>query len=259
MKPRHADLFASDLDSDTLIRTIDRVLMFYIRTADRLQRTSTWLDNMEGGLAYLKQVVLEDSLDIAAELEREMQQVVDSYQCEWKTTLDNPQNRLLFRGFLNSDRPDEAVVMVPERGQIRPATPQEKPHPRQAHIADGEWVHIAALADIPANAGMAARLGNQQIALFHLPGNEPQVFALDNQEPGSQANVLARGLVGDANGEAMVVSPMYKKRFRLRDGQSLEDAALRVRVWPVKIQHGQIWVQRVAADQSAFTAIAEAS
>ncbi|WBU50291.1 nitrite reductase large subunit NirB [Kosakonia pseudosacchari] len=260
MKPRHADLFASDLDSETLIRTIDRVLMFYIRTADRLQRTSTWLDNMEGGLAYLKQVVLEDSLDIGAELERDMQQVVDSYQCEWKTTLDNPQNRLLFRGFLNSDQPDEAVVMVPERGQIRPATAQEKPPVQNhSHSGDGEWQQIAALADIPVNAGMAARLGQQQIALFHLAGSEPQVFALENHEPGSQANVLARGLVGDAGGEPMVISPLYKKRFRLRDGQSLDDAGLRLRVWPVKILHGQIWVQHAPAAQNTFPAIAEAS
>ncbi|WP_086873655.1 nitrite reductase large subunit NirB [Kosakonia pseudosacchari] len=260
MKPRHADLFASDLDSETLIRTIDRVLMFYIRTADRLQRTSTWLDNMEGGLDYLKQVVLEDSLNIGAELERDMQQVVDSYQCEWKTTLDNPQNRLLFRGFLNSDQPDEAVVMVPERGQIRPATAQEKPPVQNhSHSGDGEWQQIAALADIPANAGMAARLGQQQIALFHLAGSEPQVFALENHEPGSQANVLARGLVGDAGGEPMVISPLYKKRFRLRDGQSLDDAGLRLRVWPVKILHGQIWVQHTPAAQNAFPAIAEAS
>ncbi|MCL6744227.1 nitrite reductase large subunit NirB [Kosakonia sp. R1.Fl] len=260
MKPRHADLFASDLDSEALIRTIDRVLMFYIRTADRLQRTSTWLDNMEGGLDYLKQVVLEDSLNIGAELEREMQQVVDSYQCEWKTTLDNPQNRLLFRGFLNSDQPDEAVVMVPERGQIRPATAQEKPPMHnQPHTGDGEWQQIAALADIPANAGMAARLGQQQIALFHLPDCEEQVFALENHEPGSQANVLARGLVGDASGEPMVISPLYKKRFRLRDGQSLDDAGLRLRVWPVKIQHGQIWVQHAPAAQNTLPAIAEAS
>ncbi len=64
MKPRHADLFASDLDEATLIRSIDRLLMFYIRTADRLQRTSTWMDNLEGGVAYLRQVVLEDSLGI---------------------------------------------------------------------------------------------------------------------------------------------------------------------------------------------------
>jgi len=260
MKPRHADLFASDLDSEALIRTIDRVLMFYIRTADRLQRTSTWLDNMEGGLAYLQQVILHDSLEIGAELEREMQQVVDAYQCEWKTTLDSAENRLLFRGFLNSDRPDEAVVMVPERGQIRPARSEEKT--AQATTLPGveaEWVHVGAVADIPANSGVAARLGQQQIALFHLPASEAQIFALDNREPGSEANVLARGLVGDKEGEPMVISPLYKQRFRLCDGVSLDDATLRVRVWPVNIIDGHIWVHRQPLAESTFPAIAEAS
>ncbi|MGY5955681.1 nitrite reductase large subunit NirB [Kosakonia sp. BK9b] len=260
MKPRHADLFASDLDSETLIRTIDRVLMFYIRTADRLQRTSTWLDNMEGGLDYLKQVILQDSLGLGAALESEMQQVVASYQCEWKTTLDDPQNRLLFRGFLNSSRPDEAVVMVEERGQIRPATAEEKPRqPQESDLPGNEWVHMGALADIPANAGMAARLGQQQIALFHLPGAEPQVFALENHEPGSNANVLSRGLVGDIAGEPIVISPLYKKRFRLSDGISPDDAALRLRCWPVRVDQGQIWVKRTPQSQATFPAIAEAS
>lgn len=260
MKPRHADLFASDLDSEALIRTIDRVLMFYIRTADRLQRTSTWLDNMEGGLAYLQQVILHDSLAIGAELEREMQQVVDAYQCEWKTTLDSAENRLLFRGFLNSDRPDEAVVMVPERGQIRPARSEEKP--AQAATLPGgeaEWVHVGAVADIPANSGVAARLGQQQIALFHLPASEAQIFALDNREPGSEANVLARGLVGDKEGEPIVISPLYKQRFRLCDGVSLDDTTLRVRVWPVNIIDGHIWVHHQPLSASTFPAIAEAS
>ncbi|MEQ4939681.1 nitrite reductase (NAD(P)H), partial [Proteus terrae] len=109
MKPRHADLFASDLDEATLIRSIDRLLMFYIRTADRLQRTSTWMDNLEGGVAYLRQVVLEDSLGIGEELEQEMPRIVDSYQCEWQTTLNDPQRLALFRSFVNSDQPDEAV------------------------------------------------------------------------------------------------------------------------------------------------------
>src|SRR5260370_37161221 len=68
MKPRHADLMASDLDKTTLIKYIDRLLMFYVRTADRLQRTSVWLENLEGGLDYLKQVVCDDKLGIGGEL-----------------------------------------------------------------------------------------------------------------------------------------------------------------------------------------------
>jgi len=126
MKPRHAELLASDLDQDTLVRYIDRFLMFYVRTADRLQRTSVWRDNLEGGLDYLIDVVVNDKLDIAAELEAEMQHVVDSYEDEWKKAVTDPDTRKRFRHFVNSDERDANVRFVEERGQIRPATPEER-------------------------------------------------------------------------------------------------------------------------------------
>ena len=129
MKPRHAELFASDLDKDELVRLIDRVLMFYVRTADRLQRTSTWRDNMEGGLEYLQGVLIRDTLGVCAELEAQMQAVVDTYQCEWKTAINDPETRKRFRSFVNSDKPDEHIVFVEERGQIRPARPDERDQP----------------------------------------------------------------------------------------------------------------------------------
>src|SRR5471030_1992636 len=126
MKPRHAELLASDLDKDTLVRYIDRFLMFYTRTADRLQRTSVWRDNLEGGLEYLKQVVVADKLHLAAELEAEMQHVVDTYVCEWKAAVENPETRKRFRHFVNSDQGDSNVLFMEERGQIRPATFDER-------------------------------------------------------------------------------------------------------------------------------------
>ena len=126
MKPRHAELFASDLDKDMLVRMIDRVLMFYVRTADRLQRTSTWRENIEGGLAYLKGVLVDDTLGICVELEAQMQHVADTYQCEWKTAVGDPETRKRFRSFVNSDKADEHVVFVEERGQIRPARADER-------------------------------------------------------------------------------------------------------------------------------------
>jgi len=125
MRPRHADLFATDLERDTLIRYIDRFLMFYVRTADRLQRTSTWFESLDGGLDYLRAVVIDDSLGIGAQLEEEMAAVIGSYQCEWKTAVSDPEKRKLFRPFVNSDRPDEQVVFVREREQIRPAREEE--------------------------------------------------------------------------------------------------------------------------------------
>jgi nitrite reductase (NADH) large subunit len=126
MKPRHAELIATDLDDTTLIRYIDRFLMFYIRTADRLQRTSTWRDNLEGGLDYLKAVVLDDRLGIAAELEAEMAHVVGNYACEWKAAIEDPAMVKRLRTFVNSDATDDNIVFVEEREQVRPATPEEK-------------------------------------------------------------------------------------------------------------------------------------
>jgi nitrite reductase (NADH) large subunit len=109
-----------------LIRMIDRVLMFYVRTADRLQRTSTWRENLEGGLGYLQNVIIHDSLGLNAELEAQMQHVVDTYQCEWKTAVTTPEVRQRFRSFVNSDKADEHIVFVEERGQIRPARAEER-------------------------------------------------------------------------------------------------------------------------------------
>jgi len=108
------------------VRYIDRFLMFYVRTADRLQRTSVWRDNLEGGLQYLIDVVVDDRLGVAAELEKEMQHVVDTYECEWKKAVTDPQTRKRFRHFVNSSEADSNVTFVEERGQIRPATAAER-------------------------------------------------------------------------------------------------------------------------------------
>jgi len=131
MKPRHASLLASDLDRETLIRTIDRFLMFYIRTADRLQRTANWLDHLEGGLEYLRAVVCEDALGIGAELEADMARVVATYEDEWAKAVNDPVTLKRFRHFINSDAADSNVVFVEERGQVRPANAAE----RQLHQA----------------------------------------------------------------------------------------------------------------------------
>jgi nitrite reductase (NADH) large subunit len=126
MRPRHADLFATELDDETLIKYIDRVLMFYVRTADRLQRTSVWMENLEGGLDYLKDVVINDKLGICNELENAMTKVVGTYQCEWKTTIENPEKLKRFRQFINADATDDNLFYVRERGQRRPANEAER-------------------------------------------------------------------------------------------------------------------------------------
>jgi nitrite reductase (NADH) large subunit len=126
MKPQHAQLFATDLDRETLIRSIDRFLMFYIRTADRLERTAWWFNKLEGGMEYLRRVLIDDSLGICAELEADMRRLIDSYRCEWKAAIEDPEKVRRFRPFINSDASDPSIVVVPERDQIRPATWGEK-------------------------------------------------------------------------------------------------------------------------------------
>ncbi|MFC8302261.1 nitrite reductase large subunit NirB [Specibacter sp. NPDC057265] len=123
--PAHAQLLAKDLDADTLVRYIDRYLMYYIRTADRLQRTARWQE--ERGLPQVEEVVVQDSLGIAAELEAAMAAHVENYQDEWAATLADPERLRRFRSFVNApDTADDSIVFVPERGQIRPATQGEK-------------------------------------------------------------------------------------------------------------------------------------
>jgi nitrite reductase (NADH) large subunit len=129
MRPKHAQLLAADLDRETVFRYLDRFLMFYVRTADRLQRTSVWLDNLEGGMDYLRSVIIDDALGICAELEADMARHVDTYECEWKAVVDDPARMERFRTFVNSDETDPNVVFVTERGQPRPAYPHEKQDP----------------------------------------------------------------------------------------------------------------------------------
>ncbi|MFD6137166.1 nitrite reductase large subunit NirB [Isoptericola sp. NPDC060257] len=124
--PRHARLLAENLSSAELLRTVDRFLMLYIRTADRLQRTAPWVEEYEGGLEAIRQVVIEDSLGIGADLDAAMAQHVEGYEDEWKAVLDDPEKLARFGSFVNAPTtPDPALAYVPERGQKRPATADE--------------------------------------------------------------------------------------------------------------------------------------
>lgn len=119
-KPQHAQLLASDVDKETAVNLLDRFLMFYVKTADPLARTATWLNKMEGGMTYLKAVVVDDVLGIGAELEREMQLIVDTYACEWKEVVENPELRKRFSHFVNEPEvKDPTVQFEPLRDQVK--------------------------------------------------------------------------------------------------------------------------------------------
>jgi nitrite reductase (NADH) large subunit len=125
--PKHAQLLASDLDGETLIRYIDRFLMFYIRTADRLQRTAPWIESLDGGLDHVREVVCHDSLGLAEEFEAAMERHVANYKCEWKGVLEDPAKLSRFVSFVNApDAVDSTVTFTEYNGRKRPATPNDE-------------------------------------------------------------------------------------------------------------------------------------
>lgn len=126
-QPAHAQLLAQDLDDETLIRYIDRYVMYYVRTAERLQRTARWQEELPGGLDHVREVVCEDSLGIAADLEEAMAQHVGNYEDEWAATLKDPERLRRFRSFVNAPTTaDPSIAKVREREQNRPATASER-------------------------------------------------------------------------------------------------------------------------------------
>ena len=119
-KPQHAQLLVNDIDQATCVRYLDRFLMFYIKTAEPLTRTATWLNKLDGGLDYLRDVVVNDCLGIGEQLEREMKQTLSVYRCEWKEVVNNPALRAKFTHFVNADAPDPTVQFDQQRGQKVP-------------------------------------------------------------------------------------------------------------------------------------------
>lgn len=118
--PKHAELLAMDLDDETCLKYIDRFLMFYIKTAEPLMRTAAWLSKLEGGINYLKEVIIEDSLGIVAELDAQMQHQVDTFHCEWADVVNDPEKRKKFKHFTNSNERDSTLEFVPMREQKMP-------------------------------------------------------------------------------------------------------------------------------------------
>jgi nitrite reductase (NADH) large subunit len=117
----HARLLAGDLDTETLVRYLDRFLMYYIRTADRLQRTAPWVESLDGGLDRVREVVVEDSLGLGSELEAAMARHVDGYRDEWAATLEDPDKLRRFVSFVNAPGvPDPSISFRDEREQQVP-------------------------------------------------------------------------------------------------------------------------------------------
>jgi nitrite reductase (NADH) large subunit len=244
--PRHAELLASGLADETAIRMIDRFLMFYIRTADRLTRTSVWLDKMEGGIEHLRRVVVEDSLGIAADLERDMAKLVEGYFCEWKDAVNDPVKRASFRR-LSAEVP--ANVAAPAGpAALQPAPSAESSAPahagsvRRLKVLHRQWVRLAAVNDVPRDGGIAVQYGPAQIALFWF-ASRGEWYATQNACPHTNADVLARGILGDHGGTPKVACPMHKKTFDLRTGDCLSGESFGLQTFPVRVEGDHLWAE----------------
>jgi nitrite reductase (NADH) large subunit len=247
-KPRHADLLASDIDEETVIKYIDRFLMFYIATADRLTRTSTWIEKLEGGIEHLKEVIIDDSLGICAELEQQMAYLVETYRCEWAAVVQNPEARARFQHFANSQEPDDSIEFMSERSQARPVDWGKPSDPKRENarislpVLQRSWVKLAPVSSFPRDGGRTLQYGNSQIAVFNFE-SRGEWYATQNKCPHMQDMVLGRGLIGDQQGVPKVACPLHKKTFSLQDGKCLGEDEYRILTFPVKVVDGWVHVE----------------
>lgn len=253
-KPRHADLLAADLDEETCLKYIDRFLMYYVATADRLTRTAVWLEKLEGGIQHLRDVVIHDKLQIADELEAMMQRVVDTYRCEWKDVVNDPVKRQFFQQFVNTKDTEPNIEIVSERGQQRPADWESDIVPlSQLTLPNGQtygstakdctWVRVGATTDFPIDGGATIRYGYTQIAVFNFASRN-EWYATSNMCPHKREFVLSRGILGDAQDEPKVACPLHKKTFSLKTGNCLTGESYSIDTFPVRIDGDDVllWV-----------------
>ncbi|MES2789537.1 MAG: nitrite reductase small subunit NirD, partial [Planctomycetota bacterium] len=248
-KPRHADLLAGDLDEETCIKYIDRFLMFYVTTADRLTRTSVWLEKMEGGISALREIIIDDKLGIAEHLEEMMQNVVDTYRCEWAEVVKDPEKRRFFTQFINTDETEPDIEIVYEREQAHPAdwptddvvlTQLTLPKP-PANGSLKTWTRVGSTRDFPEEGGSAIRYGYMQLAVFHF-ASRGEWYVTQNMCPHKREFVLSRGILGDQQGEPKVACPMHKKTFSLKTGGCLTGEPYSIQTFPVKIDGDDVLV-----------------
>ncbi|KAI0338846.1 nitrite reductase [Trametopsis cervina] len=244
--PKHAVLFATDVPPTMVIKIIDRFLMYYIRTADKLMRTARWLEQMEGGIERLKKVLLEDELGICDDLENEMKSLVGTYFDEWKTVVEDQERQKQFRQFVNTTERTTYVEPVMQRGQRRPAN-WAKSSPKVLISADDlpspkanwKWRRLAKVEDLtPTESGTtsaAVKYGESQLAIFHVP--RKGYFATQQMCPHKRAFVLEHGIIGDDpnTGNIYVSCPMHKRNFSLHSGSCLNDDQYSILAFDVQV------------------------
>jgi len=259
VNPVHAQLLATDIDEATVLKYLDRYIMYYILTADRLERTAPWQAKLPSGkngggpIEHLKEVIIEDSLGICAELDSRMQYLVDTYHDEWAEVVKSPERRAKFKQFVNTDKVqtrEEQIEFIEQRGQVRPTNwpadgqAQTNWKPEDTDIfarSEKSWVAVGKTSDFDANVGSAILYGESQLAVFN-NAQRGEWYCTQNMCPHKQAFVLSQGIIGDLEGISKVACPLHKKQFGLADGKQL-DGDLSLITFPVKIIGDEVMVE----------------
>ncbi|KAF1995312.1 nitrite reductase [Amniculicola lignicola CBS 123094] len=258
-KPRHSELLAKDVPPDDVIPILDRYLSFYIRTADKLQRTARWIENMPGGIKYLQEVILEDKLGIAADLEKQMEQLVSSFFCEWTEVLKDPLKRAHFSQFANTDENiNDTIEPTQERGQERPSywpkdsvTEDFRGH-KWTELSWQPLVKAEEFQDTPTGDSKAVKRGDTQLAVFKIRG---KWYCTQQMCPHKRAFVLSDGLIGDdvANNKLWVSCPYHKRNYELggeNAGKCANDESLNIAVFPVEVRDdGWVYVKLPSVEE----------
>ena len=244
-KPRHSELLAKDVPPDDVVPIIDRYLMFYIRTADKLQRTARWIEQLPGGIKYLREVILEDKLGIAASLEQQMNELVGTFFCEWTAAINDAQRSSHFSQFANTtDTIPTAIEGVSERGQTRPAY-----WPKGSVTEDFRGTPWTSLSwqplieskhfDDSTPTGYSSKnvkRGDTQLAVFKIRG---KWYATQQMCPHKRTFALSEGLIGDdvKTDKLWVSCPFHKKNFTLNGadaGRCSNDEDVNIATFPVE-------------------------
>ncbi|KFA65808.1 hypothetical protein S40285_05369 [Stachybotrys chlorohalonatus IBT 40285] len=227
-KPRHAEIIAEDVTKREAIRILDRFLIFYIRSADKLERTARWIEKYPGGIKGIKDVVVKDSLGICAELEKEMETLVGLYHCEWTNVVNSKERRKAFKQFANTDETQNVSELISERTQNRPADWPADSSPLHFSVLDvakdaqWEWRSVCKLSNLDRQedspTSVTIKYGDSQLAVWNIPGRG--LRASQNMCPHRRAFVLADGLVGeDEKGREYVSCPLHKRNYLLESNQ----------------------------------------
>lgn len=255
-KPKHSELLAKDVPPTEVIPILDRYLMFYIRTADKLQRTARWLEGLPGGIKYLREVILEDKLGINASLEAQMAELVDSFFDEWAEAVNNPSIAAKFKQFANTPETVDNMELETDRSQLRPvmwpkddspsAPPKEDFKSLRSRWSSTTWQpvleasYFAGADDLPNGISATIKRGDTQLALWRIRG---RYFATQQMCPHKRAFILSDGLIGESQSQSnsssscpdpaqrsapWVSCPHHKRNFDLATGDCSNDADLSI-------------------------------